>query len=74
MGILTTSNANSDGEGDAILEFGGDVTSISLAFTEGTGSNGVFYAFTVEAIPEPATIVPTMLGVAVLLSVRRRRG
>lgn len=67
-GMLETSNATSDGEGDAILKFTGDIRSISFDYASGDGSNGVFYTF---AVPEPSAALPLIIGLLLLVPLRR---
>ncbi len=68
---LRTANETSDGEGDAILMFMGAVRSVSLDYLSGNGANGVFYTL---AVPEPTASKLGLLGLAVALAFRRRRG
>lgn len=73
IGTLTSSNPDSNGEGDAVLEFSGGVTGINVSFTEGVGANGIFYAFSVESVPEPSSGILALLATALVLPFRRRR-
>lgn len=70
-GVLTTSNASSDGEGDLILMLGGSPESLSIDFTSGDGQNGVFYTFAVP-IPEPSSSGLLVVGLIGVMMLRRR--
>jgi len=70
-GVLSTSNTTFNGEGDVILSLRGDVESISLDFSSGDGSNGVFYTFAVA--PEPSGLIMILAGTVLLGTLRRRR-
>lgn len=59
-GVLSTSNPDSDGEGDAVLQFSGNVTGITVDYLAGDGSNGIFYAFAV--VPEPSSSMLWLVG------------
>lgn len=71
-GILSTSNVDSDGEGDLIISLEGPLDSVSFDFTSGDGQNGVFYTFAV-AIPEPGGLGSLGLGSILLGTIHRRR-
>ncbi len=61
MGVLSSSNMGFDGEGDAILMFTGDVTSILVEYSAGEGANGILYTFAEQceehAVPEPTSLL-----------------
>jgi hypothetical protein len=70
IGTLRTSNSTSNGEGDAVLRLTGDVDFVTIDYTSGDGSNGVFYTF---AVPEPSSgMLIGCLAVAAMLCVWRR--
>lgn len=48
-GVLTSSNASFDGEGDAVIRLDGDVSSIRIDYSKGEQANGIFYAFGTDA-------------------------
>lgn len=57
-GTLVTSNGSFNGEGDAVLQFTGAVTSIQIQYSGGDGANGVMYTFAepcATAVPEPTS-------------------
>lgn len=62
-GILTSSNALSDGEGDLVLALAGEIQSIAVDYVAGDGANGVFYTL---AVPEPAGFAPFAIGLVIL--------
>ena len=77
-GQLVTSNAGYDGEGDAVLQFSGDVTSIQVIYDGGEGANGIMYTFAepgTEAVPEPtsALVVAGLFGIGGICGWRRRK-
>lgn len=74
-GTLASTNALADGEGDAILQLGGNIDSITLDYTNGEGANGVFYAFALDtaSVPEPTSILLAAILPAALLIKRKRR-
>lgn len=75
-GTLVTSNMGSNGEGDAVLQFTGDVTSIRIDYTSGGAGNGVFYTFAKPcAVPEPtsALVMAGLFGIGGLFIKRRRK-
>ena len=47
-GFLGTSNQTANGEGDAILEITGPLSSLKFDYAAGMGNNAVFYGFVVE--------------------------
>lgn len=63
-GVLSTSNPDSNGEGDAVLQFNGNVTGITVNYSAGDGSNGIFYAFAV--VPEPNSSSLCLMGLVML--------
>ena len=73
-GRLSTDNPTFNGEGDAIIFFGGGVTGITIDFERGDGANGVFYGFVVEdaqSVPEPSA--GSMLAILGLLPLAFRK-
>ena len=48
-GVLTSSNASFNGEGDAVIQLDGEVSSIRIDYSQGEQANGIFYAFGSEA-------------------------
>lgn len=44
-GVLSSSNASFDGEGDAAIRLDGEVSSIRIDYSQGEQANGIFYAF-----------------------------
>ena len=71
-GVLSSSNASPNGEGDAILAITGPISALRLDYTGGTGGNAVLYGF---AVPEPASIAvwAVLLSVVGVVAVRRRK-
>ncbi len=57
-----------DGDGDVVLDFQGNVTSVSLAYTAGEGENYVGYTF--AAVPEPSAFLAVGLFAAIGTCVR----
>lgn len=82
-GVLTTNNGTFNGEGEALIEILGPVSSLSFDFTAGA-FNAVFYGFATEggdppveppAVPEPASLAiwTALLGLGAVIVQRRRR-
>jgi hypothetical protein len=72
-GNLISSNFSFNGEGDAILELTGSITSFRLQYYGGTLGNFVGYTFTTNAVPEPGSLSLLLTTAAVgLLRYRRR--
>lgn len=76
-GVLTSSNATSDGNGDVILVLDGGITELTLDYTNGGGGNGIFYTFAEPcAVPEPtsALVMAGLFGIGgVVVHFRRRK-
>ncbi|MFN7738171.1 MAG: PEP-CTERM sorting domain-containing protein [Pirellula sp.] len=72
-GNLISSNFSFDGEGDAILELTGAITSFRLQYYSGTLGNFVGYTFTTNAVPEPGSLSILFFGTAAFGLLRHRR-
>lgn len=75
-GTLRTTNPTSNGEGDAVLLFGGGVSTVTINYARGGPANGVFYSLavgTVEAVPEPVSSAMALILALVPLALRNRR-
>lgn len=72
-GNLISSNFSFNGEGDAILEMTGSITSFRLQYTGGTVGNFVGYTFTTNAVPEPGSLCLLFTTSFVGLTSYRRR-
>lgn len=72
-GNLVTSNFSFNGEGDAILELTGSITSFRLQYYSGTLGNFVGYTFATNAVPEPGALGFLATTVAIGMTRLRRR-